>query len=98
MLSNCLINVLHILKKLKLMFALIFVFSSSATGVKFDLEFVHIFTQTKKKLTFHFSYLLGIYFGLILLSKFWDLNLVALRLPAKISSSEKFVFIQRICV
>lgn len=44
------------LKKLKLMFALIiFIFSSSATGVKFDLEFVHVFTQTKKKLTFKFQ-------------------------------------------
>lgn len=51
------------LKKLKLMFVLIFTFSSSATGVKFDLEFVHVFTQTKKKLTF--SFLLGTYFGLI---------------------------------
>lgn len=58
------------LKKLKLMFALIiFIFSSSATAVKFDLEFVHVFTQTKKKLTFSFSCLLGTYFGLIHLSK-----------------------------
>lgn len=52
----CLINALHILKKLKLMFALIiFIFSSSATGVKFDLKFVQVFTQAKKKLNFQFQ-------------------------------------------
>lgn len=53
------------LKRITLFALIIFIFSSSATGVKFDLEFVQVFTQTKKKLTFSFSCLLGTYFGLI---------------------------------
>lgn len=41
---------LYVLKKLKLTFALIvFIFFPSATGLKFNLEFVHVFIQTKKR-------------------------------------------------
>lgn len=86
------------LKKLKLMFVLIFTFSSSATGVKFDLEFVHVFTQTKKKLTFSFNsawYLFRTHPPLnpeILLGGTETCN------QNKFLCLEQFVFAQGICV